>query len=396
MDEAQVGRLLLAESDNLAQRVVALVWERVPGYEPPRLRRDDLADAVRPNVESVLAHVIAPSDARDEDEARARELGTARALQGVPLDVVIQSFRAAERVLDDAFAARSTELTTDQLRSGLHRLSEGFDRLSGWVIEAYRQTQDELTSHYDRAAGDLVAGLVAGDLDETTVLRQGTSLGLDPEAAYTGVAVQTASEAGLGRTPARLEREVLGALAVGRSGRLLSGAARGATIFVVPGEPTPRSLRDLSRLVATYRAISPRVGVGPVSIGLLDAGRSCRRAVSTVALLSAPGLATYDDVLLDAVVVEADDVARRLRDRLGGALASASHLRETISAFFAADMSIRDAAEDLRVHPNTVAYRLDRIWEVTGLNPRRTADLVTLDLAVRALALAASRDVTNG
>ena len=40
------------------------------------------------------------------------------------------------------------------------------------------------------------------------------------------------------------------------------------------------------------------------------------------------------------------------------------------------------AAERLQVHPNTAQYRLRRIEERTGRNPRRIADLLDLLVAI--------------
>ena len=57
-------------------------------------------------------------------------------------------------------------------------------------------------------------------------------------------------------------------------------------------------------------------------------------------------------------------------------------LTETIRAVADADLNLRVAAERLRVHPNTAQYRLRRIEERTGRNPRRIADLLDLLVAI--------------
>jgi DNA-binding PucR family transcriptional regulator len=89
----------------------------------------------------------------------------------------------------------------------------------------------------------------------------------------------------------------------------------------------------------------------------------------------------------DYLALCADDTARRLVDprlcafleedrRRGGALT------ETIRAVADADLNLRVAAERLQVHPNTAQYRLRRIEERTGRNPRRIADLLDLLVAI--------------
>jgi DNA-binding PucR family transcriptional regulator len=91
-----------------------------------------------------------------------------------------------------------------------------------------------------------------------------------------------------------------------------------------------------------------------------------------------------------------DDTVRRLIDpRLNTFLAEdrlrGSVLADTIRAFADSDLSLRLAAERLHVHPNTAHYRLRRIEERTGRNPRRIADLIEL-LAAIALDEAPARD----
>jgi DNA-binding PucR family transcriptional regulator len=57
-------------------------------------------------------------------------------------------------------------------------------------------------------------------------------------------------------------------------------------------------------------------------------------------------------------------------------------LKDTIRAFADADLKINAAAELLQVHPNTAQYRLRRIEERTGRNPRQIADLLDLLFAI--------------
>ena len=89
----------------------------------------------------------------------------------------------------------------------------------------------------------------------------------------------------------------------------------------------------------------------------------------------------------DYLALHADDTARRLVDpRLRGFLEDdrrrGGALTETIRAVAAADLNLRVAAERLQVHPNTAQYRLRRIEERSGRNPRRIADLLELLVAI--------------
>jgi DNA-binding PucR family transcriptional regulator len=89
----------------------------------------------------------------------------------------------------------------------------------------------------------------------------------------------------------------------------------------------------------------------------------------------------------DYLALRADDTARRLvnprlrafldEDRRRGRV-----LTETIRAVADADLNLRVAAERLQVHPNTAQYRLRRVEERAGRNPRRIADLLDLLVAI--------------
>lgn len=69
--------------------------------------------------------------------------------------------------------------------------------------------------------------------------------------------------------------------------------------------------------------------------------------------------------------------------------ASGGALAQTLVAFADADLNVGRTAQDLFVHANTVHYRLKRISQLTGRNPKRFRDLVDLLIAVEG---AASRE----
>lgn len=56
-------------------------------------------------------------------------------------------------------------------------------------------------------------------------------------------------------------------------------------------------------------------------------------------------------------------------------------LTQTLEAFIAADLNLTQAATKLKIHRNTVIYRLDRIQEKLGRDPRKFTDAVELYLA---------------
>jgi DNA-binding PucR family transcriptional regulator len=131
------------------------------------------------------------------------------------------------------------------------------------------------------------------------------------------------------------------------------------------------------------------MGVSAVAAGVADLPRAYEEAHVALAAVGRDGgvaaLARLSP--FDYLALQADDTARRLvnrrlREFLDEDRARGRVLTATIRALADADLNVRLAAERLQVHPNTAQYRLRRIEERTGRNPRRIADLLDLLVAI--------------
>jgi carbohydrate diacid regulator len=58
-------------------------------------------------------------------------------------------------------------------------------------------------------------------------------------------------------------------------------------------------------------------------------------------------------------------------------------LLETLKAFFDNNLSISKTAQVIYVHRNTLLYRLRRVKEITGLDPKKFDDAVQLRIALK-------------
>ena len=58
-------------------------------------------------------------------------------------------------------------------------------------------------------------------------------------------------------------------------------------------------------------------------------------------------------------------------------------LVDTLRAYIDADFSITRAAREMHLHSNTLLYRLKRVRELTGRDPRNARDVVFLALSLR-------------
>jgi DNA-binding PucR family transcriptional regulator len=139
------------------------------------------------------------------------------------------------------------------------------------------------------------------------------------------------------------------------------------------------------------------IGVGTVADGVGELPRAYTEARAALAGVAAGGGVVALPCLsaFQYLTQRPDDTVRRLIDpRLSAFLADdqarGGVLADTIRALADADLSLRVAAQHLHIHPNTAHYRLRRIEQRTGRNPRRIADLIEL---LAAIALGAP---TNG
>ena len=92
---------------------------------------------------------------------------------------------------------------------------------------------------------------------------------------------------------------------------------------------------------------------------------------------------TYLDTLSLEIILESIDneVKRQYTDKVLKVLE-----REEITlleTYYKNDMSLKHTAEELYIHKNTLQYRLERIGEKSGFNPRNFTDSVILYLAIR-------------
>ncbi len=63
-------------------------------------------------------------------------------------------------------------------------------------------------------------------------------------------------------------------------------------------------------------------------------------------------------------------------------LIAEDYLLETVEVFFDKNMSLTQTSKELKIHRNTLLYRLDKIKKVTGLDPRKFNDAMELKVAL--------------
>lgn len=90
----------------------------------------------------------------------------------------------------------------------------------------------------------------------------------------------------------------------------------------------------------------------------------------------------YEDLNLELILRDVGDAVRDqfVQKNLGGL---GDREMEILHVYYRHNMSLKEAADDLIIHRNTLQYQLDRIRDLTGLDPRSFQDAVILYLALR-------------
>jgi DNA-binding PucR family transcriptional regulator len=103
---------------------------------------------------------------------------------------------------------------------------------------------------------------------------------------------------------------------------------------------------------------------------------------------------TFDEVLIDHIVRSSpaieSSLSETLRPLVEYDLARNTDLVRTLRAFVDAGFNVTKSAAALHAHPNTVAYRLQRIKQLTGREVHDPNDLLVLVLSLKHAALTGS------
>lgn len=239
-----------------------------------------------------------------------------------------------------------------------------------------------------RLRGSLVADLLAADAaGMPAILDRARRLGWDLTGTQTliglrcrdGEALLTAADRFFGRAAARP----------------LSAVHRGDVILVWPAdsavEMTHRLLETLS-LSGVLAAVSRTVNTAE----LPSAFRTVRGALDLAADGGSPAVIDLTQVTVDQLLLELGDSAR-LREFATSVLGRAmdydrtrsTALLDTARVVIDAGLDRRAAAARLHLHHNTVAQRMRRLEDLTGLSFTRPADLLQLTSALTVARIAA-------
>ncbi len=354
-------------ADELTDRAVERISSSIAVYQDGAVDRDDLRLSVSRNLD---LNLLVLAEHRDplEGELRDRaQLGVRRASDGLPISDVLRAFRVGYLVLWEAMTEIAQELgrdSVDRLLADAGRIWELLDRVSDAVADSYRETVAMQDADLRRCAlrlVDAVTRLPAGRDEAETAAR---ALGLDPAGAFVVAACA-------------------GRLAAIDGAQVVVADQPDRTIAVF--QPRPGSTRADDLLAARLAAGSVgTVGVGQVAHGLDGAARSLAEAcrlLSCARDLGAQVLRWRHDWFRCLVIEAADSLEPLVADAVT-TLRASEEARDTLHALLGANGNLTATARSLHVHANTVAYRLQRLQDLCGLDVRARDGLLTARLAL--------------
>jgi sugar diacid utilization regulator len=258
------------------------------------------------------------------------------------------------------------------------------------VAAAARQVRD-----------DLVEGLLIGaGRDNREVARWARHLGYDASRDYRILAV--AFEAGPARPPgpAAAARNRLAAAIdhffTARVPGAITSIRDDEVVLVVPdpeGDSRRLSAGCLARMREAFPEAVVTIGIGGPCRDPADIARSygqARRTIDAVLRLGRPGQAVaFEDLGIHRLLLQVPDLAElrsfaaEVLGKLGGQdRQRGSELLTTLACYFRENSSPQRTARSLHVHPNTVAYRIRRIQEITGMQLDNYRDRLMAQVAL--------------
>jgi sugar diacid utilization regulator len=339
------------------------------------------AEVCAANVRSVLS---ALTDEDAFDIGSATQTGIDRARMRSSLASIIDGDRNKFRRLWEIIVAEG-RLTTDRDRATLTNLTARLHTAEYLYINAmvagYRSEQNRQLVGETTQRGVLIQSLLQGPLDNRwAVWNLAHELRLPVTGPFVVVAAEllAAGAAGLPEMESKLR-----SLDVYSAWLTLPDLQVGI-VHVMSDRHLQRALALVERM-ATHRV---RVGVSATFDDLRDSAHALHFAMVTLrSMKGGPGsIAVFDGTLLATAAVSSPELmmkpAQAVLIRFGDlAEDERATLFETFRVWQDTEASVRETAERLGCHPNTVRHRLHRIESCTDRSLSRPRDIAELCLA---------------
>lgn len=376
---------LLPELAAVGESLVSTVREQVPAYR--QLQSGQLAE-VQAIAHWALGRIVElwvqGGSLDGADLARFRAIGAARARDGRPLAAVLRGYRvAAGQAIEVVVRRGGARLDTEDVLALTRLWLVSADELSEALFTGYTAAAQLLTGDRRRALRDL--------LDDLLVGRQASPGALADRFAHLAVPMP-ARPALLLAQPVDPDTQLTdadgadlsAALGVADTGADPTGhlvTVRGPRVVLL-GPAPPRGVLHRALADRAWRGCLVGTGAPADTPAAFRLATDALDAAPAHAFDAGPLLDDGDAQVLALLGARPNAAPQRVVAAVLGPLTEPGqpHLLAGLDAFLATG-SAAAAAQYLHLHPQTMRYRLRRVRELTGRDPRLPWHRLVLDIA---------------
>ena len=389
-----------ARLEPLIERMVARYVEMIPAYRS--VTEETLGEVRELNRVNIRLFIVAMRTGQgpsSEETAVILDSASKRAREGLPLSAVLSAYRLGAQILWDEVKAAAGDQDRARLVAATEiasQIMQWVDAASGVIAELYLEEFERQSSDREATRRDFLDGVARGGFTPEESRARAEALGLDPDGAMTFavLAVQEPlEEQDLGNAYHRV-RALVQRL-VGPETPVVD-ARRGAGFVTLVGldAQADAGFADQLRVALLSEEAETGItwcaGIGRPREGLSDLAGSHREAsiaLSAARAGSNPPVVLYGEVMVEELLLRERSLSRRLARTVLQPLDGSPELKQTLIEYINHGPALPAVARRLFLHPNTVSYRLSRIRELTGRDPRTPAGIAELFLALRAAQL---------
>jgi len=328
------------------------------------------------------------------DRQAFERIGAVRMRMGISIESLMRSFNVWGQQTWQHFRSQvdpDSRTQTDALLHISERIFWHVEQATASVARGYMREAAASWTDREMTRYAVLEALISGRIDDLQLAN--SSVAKDLASGYLAVvAVHRANAGPNQRSMQELVKHISGVVgAAVTTGRPLVGSNAGDLFALWPEPVIDRDGARVLAVVGDLQLALPGLafGVGEPSrdlIGVAASFRQARDAARIADALNSPGPLRFLDLDLERIVLASDDL-RGLAVRTLEPLHSydrrrKSDLIETLSVFIDSGLNVIDTAGRLFVHPNTVSYRLRRIGEISGHDPKSGRGMLVLSLAL--------------
>jgi putative transposase len=282
-----------------------------------------------------------------------------RAREGVPVEDMLSAWSLTMGVIRDMFLELALQCNARprSILEATQLLWALAEDVTVQLAVVHHDTEVALARHDELQRGEFLRHVLLGSVSGAEMNRRAATYGLQLSERYHAVRARPihAGDAG-SLTQLRRALETSGSWSGRQTGliAILDGDVAGVVVSP-PNVITPGAM----------------IGVGPPAhLGAMEPSYAAASRILDVGLrFSMTGMHTLIDVAAQAAVADEPEIGDLLVERYLKPLSALPDLRdsmeETLKIFFANGLSLKRTAQVLRIHPNTVRYRLRRFEEIT-------------------------------